>query len=193
MIRKVEKLINFLESNKLLGMLKRLASSITNPEKCPLLIFNPTKLTFLRPSIEVSRIPEGQWGIWISGTASYWLSFVLMSSYGNVLLKVKDLFKKLSSLEEYNCWMRYVIQEIYIIYNMLMPNKRFVPTRHFFRFEKGKISKAFIKSNHFLNYYFRAGSLKVMTPAEYNGLLSGLDIQTELDLGFNFTVRNDTV
>lgn len=76
---------------------------------------------------------------------------------------------------------------------MLMPNKRFVPTRHFFRFEKGKISKAFIKSNHFLNYYFRAGSLKVMTPAEYNGLLSGLDIQTELDLGFNFTVRNDTV
>lgn len=30
-----------------------------------------------------------------------------------------------------------------------------------------------------------------MTPGEYNGLLSGLSIQTELDLCFNFTARYD--
>lgn len=48
-----------------------------------------------------------------------------------------------------------------------------------------------IKSYLFLNDYFSAGSREVMTPGEYNGLLSGLDIQTELDLCFNFTVRND--
>lgn len=86
--------------------------------------------------------------------------------------------------------MRYGIGEIYVIYNMLRPNTRFVSMRLFFRFQKAKTSKALIKSS-LLNYYFRDGSLKVMTPGEYNGLLSGLDIQTELDLSFNFTVRND--
>lgn len=45
------------------------------------------------------------------------------------------------------------------------------------------MTEAFIRSYLFLNYYSSADSLKVMTPGEYNGLLSGLDIQIELTSG----------